>query len=40
MATAPRIQFEYTPFWAPDPVQRRPVRIELEAFAPDDLIAQ
>jgi FkbM family methyltransferase len=40
MATAPRIQFEYTPFWAPEPVRRRPVRIELEAFASDDLIAQ
>ena len=40
MVAGTRIQFEYTPFWAPEIERRRPVRIELETFAPDDLIAQ
>lgn len=40
MAAETRMQFEYTPFWAPELERRHPVRIELETFAPDDLIAQ
>lgn len=39
-AALTRLRFDYTPFWHPDPLEARPVRIELEAFAPDDLIAQ
>ena len=40
MVAGTRIQFEYTPFWASELERRRPVRIELETFAPDDLIAR
>src|SRR5512144_1939846 len=40
MVAGTRIQFEYRPFWAPELERRRPVRIELETFAPDDLIGQ
>jgi len=35
-----RIQFDYVAFWASSPVQRRPVPIDLETFAPDDLIGR
>ncbi|HET8578283.1 MAG TPA: FkbM family methyltransferase [Methylomirabilota bacterium] len=35
-----RIRFDYAAFWASDPAHRRPVPIDLEAFAPDDLIAR
>lgn len=39
-AALTRLRFDYTPFWHPDALQVHPVRIELETFAPDDLIAQ
>jgi FkbM family methyltransferase len=34
-----RLRFDYAPFWRPDPRERHPVRVELETFATDDLIA-
>lgn len=40
MTSQTRIGFDYAPFWASDPARRAPVRIELETFAADDLIAQ
>jgi hypothetical protein len=34
MTAESRIQFDYTPFWAPDPAGRAPVRIALETSPP------